>query len=56
MVWHAAVEKILEKLMKWAESGLFYIDAWGIERLIFPIILILAADFEEQYVSATISS
>ncbi|KAF6755026.1 hypothetical protein DFP72DRAFT_1068157 [Ephemerocybe angulata] len=54
VVWHAAVEKILETLRKWAETGLFYVDAWGIERLLFPIILIIAGDFEEQCVMAAI--
>ncbi|KAF6759067.1 hypothetical protein DFP72DRAFT_844827 [Ephemerocybe angulata] len=48
------VEKILETLRKWAETGLFYVDAWGIERLLFPIILIIAGDFEEQCVMAAI--
>ncbi|TEB31163.1 hypothetical protein FA13DRAFT_1629677, partial [Coprinellus micaceus] len=54
IIWHAAVTKIFEALKKWAESGLFYIDAWGIERLLFPIIFIISSDFEEQCVIAAI--
>lgn len=46
VVWHSSVHKILEPFLKLV--GLPYIDVYGILRLLFPIILIIAADFEEQ--------
>lgn len=46
VVWHASVHTILAPLFKLA--GMPYVDIYGVLCLLFPIILIIAADFEEQ--------
>jgi hypothetical protein len=56
VVWHACIAEILESLHLYAESGYEFLCADGITRWLFPIILILSADFEEQYVHGLLPS
>ena len=48
VVWHKALKKILESLERWAESGYYHEISEDLGRWLYPIILILSADFEEQ--------
>ncbi|RXW22756.1 hypothetical protein EST38_g3097 [Candolleomyces aberdarensis] len=54
VVWHKALKKILQSLEAWAESGYFHEISEDLGRWLYPIILILSADFEEQCVMAAI--
>ncbi|RDB28873.1 hypothetical protein Hypma_015251 [Hypsizygus marmoreus] len=51
-VWHAAVEKVVEKVIEMAKTGCWFECADAIQRLLVPIILILSADWEEQTMMA----
>ena len=49
-MWHKAFYKIIESIEKYAELG-FALDCGdGVRRKIYPFILIVSADYEEQYV------
>ncbi|KAJ2932117.1 hypothetical protein H1R20_g4995, partial [Candolleomyces eurysporus] len=54
VVWHKALKKILQSLEAWAESGYYHEISEDLARWLYPIILILSADFEEQCVMAAI--
>ncbi|KAF8152414.1 hypothetical protein B0H34DRAFT_861710 [Crassisporium funariophilum] len=54
VVWHEAFLEILKPLEQYAKLGCMYNCADGIQRWIFPIILILSADYEEQCFMALI--
>lgn len=47
-VWHKSFEILLRNVAKHAEDGYKKECGDGIERILFPIILILASDYEEQ--------
>jgi hypothetical protein len=54
VVWHKAFYEILESIEKYAELG-FSLDCGdGVRRKIHPFILIVSADYEEQYVVMSI--
>lgn len=48
VVWHEAFWVLLEEIAKWARLGHNFKCADDIIRLLFPIILILVSDYEEQ--------
>jgi hypothetical protein len=50
VVWHKAFYEIVESIEIYAELG-FALDCGdGVRRKIYPFILIVSADYEEQYV------
>jgi hypothetical protein len=52
-VWHKAFYEIVKSIEKYAELG-FALDCGdGVRRKIYPFILIVSADYEEQYVVVT---
>lgn len=48
IVWHEAFRKFLEQLVEYAKSGYWHLCADNVLRWLFPILLILSADYEEQ--------
>lgn len=48
VVWHESFYKLLETIKEASKSGCWVNCGDGISRHIFPLILILAADYEEQ--------
>lgn len=50
VVWHKAFYEIVESIEKYAELGYVLVCGDGIRRKIYPAILIVSADFEEQCV------
>jgi len=48
VVWHASFYKLLESIEAISEIGHWVKCGDGVERHIFPLILILSADYEEQ--------
>jgi acyl-CoA thioesterase FadM len=50
IVWHASFLKLLESAIWHLKTGYHHKCADDIIRWLFPIILILSADYEEQYV------
>ena len=50
VVWHKAFYKIVESIEQYTELG-FVLDCGdGVRQKIYPFILIVSADYEEQYV------
>ena len=51
VVWHESFYQLIKDMTLHAKSG-FYMRCGGesVDRWLFPIILILSADYEEQYV------
>ncbi|KAF7969796.1 hypothetical protein HWV62_25973 [Athelia sp. TMB] len=54
IVWHEAFRKILEQVLKYSELGHNHKCADAVLRWLFPLILILSADYEEQCIMALI--
>jgi len=50
VVWHELFLKILNSIIQLSKVGFAYKTFKGIMRLLYPIILILSADYEEQFV------
>lgn len=48
VIWHTAFHEILRSIEKHAEFGTSITCGDGIKRQIFPRILIISADYEEQ--------
>ena len=56
VVWHECFKKMLETLKYSEAEGGFWVNCSDRQsRLLCPFIIILSADFEEQYVCALIS-
>lgn len=51
-VWHSAVRKVVESIKTHAEFGRSIRCGDGKERQIFPRIIMISADYEEQYVNS----
>lgn len=51
IVWHEAFEAILKSIIGPSEHGVFVMCGDNIRRWLFPLILILSADYEEQCVA-----
>ncbi|KAF6744588.1 hypothetical protein DFP72DRAFT_1078429 [Ephemerocybe angulata] len=54
VVWHSGFQELLATIKMYSKTGFPVRCGDGIERLIFPIILILSADYEEQCMMAAI--
>ncbi|KAH6871585.1 hypothetical protein BKA70DRAFT_1130952 [Coprinopsis sp. MPI-PUGE-AT-0042] len=52
LVWHESFRRILKRVAVFSQSGCKVHCGDGLWRIIFPLILILSADFEEQCVMA----
>jgi len=50
VVWHESFRKLLESIVQYSKTGCWVQCGDQIPRHLFPIILILSADYEEQYV------
>ena len=48
VVWHEEFYKLLESIEEYSKTGCWVRCGDGVERRIYPLILILAADYEEQ--------
>jgi hypothetical protein len=48
IVWHDAFYKLLETIEQCSKTGHWEECGYEIRRLLYPFILILSADFEEQ--------
>ena len=48
IVWHESFEKLLDSIKEHSKTGYAVTCGDGIERLLFPFIVILSADYEEQ--------
>lgn len=51
IVWHKAFEAIVKSIEGHAKSGFYKRCGDNILRILYPLILILSADYEEQYVA-----
>jgi len=49
VVWHKAFLKLLDTIIQLSKVGFAYKTFEGIMRCLYPIILILSADYEEQF-------
>jgi len=49
-VWHESFKKLLETIKYYSKTGFMIVCSDGIERCLFSFIVILSADYEEQYV------
>ncbi|KAH9965573.1 hypothetical protein BJV74DRAFT_799600 [Russula compacta] len=47
-VWHTAFEHIIQSILELSKTGCWLECGDGIQRWIFPVVLILSADYEEQ--------
>ncbi|KIJ58540.1 hypothetical protein HYDPIDRAFT_184182 [Hydnomerulius pinastri MD-312] len=54
VVWHKAFYVLLESIIEYAKTGYWFEGADKVLQLLFPIILILSGDYEEQCVMALI--
>ena len=50
VVWHKAFYEIVESIEKYAKLGYVLVCGDGVRRKIYPAILIVSADYEEQCV------
>ena len=48
VVWHEAMHILLESIESLSEIGFTFMCSDGKKRLIFPCVMILSADYEEQ--------
>lgn len=49
VVWHDCFRKLLESIEGYSETGCYVKCGDGVTRRFFPFVLILSADYEEQY-------
>ncbi|TFK25318.1 hypothetical protein FA15DRAFT_703863 [Coprinopsis marcescibilis] len=54
VVWHEGFENILESIVEYSKTGYFFQCGDHVKCRVFPIVMILSADYEEQCVMATI--
>ena len=54
VVWHESFLKMLNSIIQLSKIGFAYKTFEGILRLLYPIILILSADYEEQFVTLSV--
>lgn len=50
VVWHEGFFKLLETIILYAKTGYAHLCYDGIVRWLYVFILLLSADYEEQYV------
>jgi len=49
VVWHDSFYELLDSIQAYSQVGFHIKCADGVERHLYPVILILSADYEEQY-------
>ncbi|THH17156.1 hypothetical protein EUX98_g9183 [Antrodiella citrinella] len=54
VVWHKSFAKLLDSIKTYSKTGYWFECGDGINRHLFPLVLILSADYEEQCVMALI--
>ncbi|KAG1793018.1 hypothetical protein EV424DRAFT_1548534 [Suillus variegatus] len=54
VVWHAAFIKLLESIILYSKTGFAHICFDAVMRWLYPLILLLSADYEEQCIMALI--
>ncbi|TFK61559.1 hypothetical protein BDN72DRAFT_438464 [Pluteus cervinus] len=54
VIWHDSCKVLFETVRGKSFTGVYFRCGDGIERLLFPVVLILSADYEEQCVMAAI--
>jgi len=50
VVWHDGFLKLLETIILYAKTGYAHLCSDGIVRWLYAFILLLSADYEEQYI------
>jgi hypothetical protein len=50
IVWHEAFKKLLETIVEYSIVGCWTACGDDITRQLFPAVIILSSDYEEQYV------
>jgi hypothetical protein len=50
-VWHQAFYTVIESIAKFSKTGCWFRCSDGVTCWLFPIVLILSADYEEQCMS-----
>ncbi|KAH9993320.1 hypothetical protein BJV74DRAFT_771000, partial [Russula compacta] len=50
VVWHTSFKKVIQSITMHSKSGCWLECGDGIQRRLFPVVLMLSADYEEQYV------
>lgn len=50
VVWHESFYKLVESIWLHSKTGCWILCGDGVKHHLFPAIIILSADFEEQYV------
>lgn len=48
VVWHEGFKQVLESIVEYSKTGYWKVCGDKIRRWLFPLILILSADYEEQ--------
>jgi Plavaka transposase len=48
VVWHRAIHLVLESVIEVSMTGYWLMCGDGVQRWLFPVVLILSADYEEQ--------
>ena len=49
VVWHSSFYELLDSIQACSQVGFYIKCADGVIRHLYPVILILSADYEEQY-------
>ena len=49
VIWHDSFYELVDSIHAVSKTGLYITCADGITRHLYPVILILSADYEEQY-------
>ena len=50
VVWHEAFRKLMETFATYSKTGYWFTCGDSVTRHLFPLVLILSADYEEQCV------
>jgi hypothetical protein len=50
-VWHHVFYTVIESIVEFSKTGCWFRCGDGVVRWLFPILLILSADYEEQSMS-----
>ena len=49
VVWHSSFYELLDSIQAHSQVGFHIVCADGVKRHFYPVIIILSADYEEQY-------
>ena len=50
VVWHECFKKLLESIQDFSKNGCWVKCGDDVKRWLYPAVIILSADYEEQYV------